>query len=152
MKILMVCLGNICRSPLAEGIMRKKITKYQLNAEVDSAGTSTYHIGKLPDKRSIEVAKQRGVDLTTQRARQFSKKDFEHFDVIFAMDSSNYKDLIAQAATIDEKKKIRLFLSEQYPNEKREVPDPYYGERSDFENVYKMLDSACEHFIENHFL
>ena len=113
MKILMVCLGNICRSPLAEGILAHK-TKH-LNVSVDSAGTAAYHVGELPDKRSIEIASKYNIDLSSHRARQFSRKDFEDFDIIYAMDTSNYAHLISLSETKEEQEKIRLILNEITP-------------------------------------
>ena len=140
-KILMVCLGNICRSPLAEGIMRSKLSEDFI---VDSAGTGGWHAGELPDKRSIATAKNRGLDITNQRARQFKKSDFEIFDHIFVMDNSNYKDVLALAPNEEAKSKVKLILNEIFPNENVDVPDPYYGGQEGFENVFDMLDQACE--------
>ena len=140
-KILMVCLGNICRSPLAEGIMRSKLSE---DFTVDSAGTGGWHAGELPDKRSIATAKNRGLDITNQRARQFKKSDFESFDHIFVMDNSNYKDVLALAPNEELKSKVKLILNEIFPNENVDVPDPYYGGQDGFENVFDMLDQACE--------
>ena len=140
-KILMVCLGNICRSPLAEGIMRSKLSEDFI---VDSAGTGGWHAGELPDKRSIATAKNRGLDITNQRARQFKRSDFEIFDHIFVMDNSNYKDVLALAPNEELKSKVKLILNEIFPNENVDVPDPYYGGQDGFENVFDMLDQACE--------
>ena len=140
-KILMVCLGNICRSPLAEGIMRSKLSE---DFFVDSAGTGGWHAGELPDKRSISTAKGRGLDITNQRARQFKKSDFDTFDHIFVMDNSNYKDVLALAPNEEAKSKVKLILNEIFPNENVDVPDPYYGGQDGFENVFDMLDQACE--------
>lgn len=140
-KILMVCLGNICRSPLAEGIMRSKLSEDFI---VDSAGTGAWHAGELPDKRSISTAKNRGLDITNQRARQFKKSDFDTFDHIFVMDNSNYKDVLALAPNDEAKSKVKLILNEIFPNENVDVPDPYYGGQDGFENVFDMLDQACE--------
>jgi len=140
-KILMVCLGNICRSPLAEGIMRSKLSD---NFIVDSAGTGGWHTGELPDKRSISTAKNRGLDITNQRARQFKKSDFNTFDYIFVMDNSNYKDVLALAPNEEAKSKVKLILNEIFPNENVDVPDPYYGGQDGFENVFDMLNQACE--------
>ena len=137
----MVCLGNICRSPLAEGIMRSKLSEDFI---VDSAGTGGWHAGELPDKRSIATAKNRGLDITNQRARQFKKNDFEIFDHIFVMDNSNYKDVLALAPNEEAKSKVKLILNEIFPNENVDVPDPYYGGQDGFENVFDMLDQACE--------
>ncbi len=141
-KILMVCLGNICRSPLAEGILANKLPKDIFI--VDSAGTGNYHVGSPPDKRSILTAKQHGLDISLQRARQFGRKDFENFDYIFVMDGSNYDNVIELAKTEDERKKVDLILNQLFPNENVDVPDPYFGLQNGFEDVYQMLDEACE--------
>jgi protein-tyrosine phosphatase len=140
-KILMVCLGNICRSPLAEGIMRAKLSKDFI---VDSAGTGGWHAGELPDKRSISTAKNRGLDITSQRARQFKISDFDTFDYIYVMDNSNYKDVMALAPNEEAKSKVKLILNELFPNENVDVPDPYYGGQDGFENVFDMLNEACD--------
>jgi len=140
-KIIMVCLGNICRSPLAEGIMRSKLSEDFI---VDSAGTGGWHAGELPDKRSIAIAKSKGLDITNQKARQFKVSDFTTFDHIFVMDNSNYKDVLALAPNEEAKSKVKLILNELFPNENVDVPDPYYGGEDGFENVYEMLDQACE--------
>ena len=137
----MVCLGNICRSPLAEGIMRSKLSEDFI---LDSAGTGGWHAGELPDKRSIATAKNRGLDITNQRARQFKRSDFDTFDHIFVMDNSNYKDVLALAPNEEAKSKVKLILNEIFPNENVDVPDPYYGGQDGFENVFDMLDQACE--------
>ena len=139
-KVLMVCLGNICRSPLAESILQSKLPK---NFIVDSAGTGGWHAGESPDKRSIEVAKKNGLDISNQRARKFTKKDFSEFDLIYVMDNSNLKDILKLAPNETAKQKVHLILNEIYPNENRDVPDPYYGLNDGFEKVYKMLDKAC---------
>ncbi|RSC93875.1 low molecular weight protein-tyrosine-phosphatase [Tenacibaculum singaporense] len=141
-KILMVCLGNICRSPLAEGILQSKLSSKSFI--VDSAGTSGYHVGELPDGRSIEVARKYGVDITNQRSRKFTKADFDKFDMIFAMDQNNYTDIVALSENEEQHEKVKMILNELYPDENRSVPDPYYGGDQGFENVYKMLDEACE--------
>ncbi len=139
-KILMVCLGNICRSPLAEGILQSKLDpeKYL----VKSCGTSNYHIGEKPDVRSIEVAKKYNIDISKQRAAQFKSSDFDTYDYIYPMDISNYNNIIKLAKNDIEKGKVKLILNE-LSNENLEVPDPYYGGEQGFENVYKMLDEAC---------
>ncbi|WP_343486067.1 low molecular weight protein-tyrosine-phosphatase [Allomuricauda sp. d1] len=139
-KVLMVCLGNICRSPLAEGILKSKVAAE--NVTVDSAGTGGYHIGEPPDPRSIDVARQHGLDISMQRCRKFRSSDFEAFDLIYVMDNSNYANVLAQAATEAEKQKVRLLLKEADLGI-TEVPDPYYGGTKGFENVYQMIDSAC---------
>ena len=147
MKILMVCLGNICRSPLAEGILAHK-TK-QLDVKVDSAGTAAYHIGELPDKRSIEIADKYNIDLKNQRARQFSRSDFDEFDIIYAMDTNNLAHLISLAETEKERNKIRLILNEINPDSCESVPDPYYGGENGFQNAYNMLNEACDKIVQN---
>ena len=141
-RILMVCLGNICRSPLAEGILKSKT--FLRNVEVDSAGTGSYHIGGLPDKRSIAIAKEYNLDITDQRARQFSVKDFDNFDIIFAMDNSNQKNILELARNENDKKKVKLILNEVFPDENLDVPDPYTGGKHGFATVYVMLEQACE--------
>jgi len=145
-KILMVCLGNICRSPLAEGILASKLdpTKF----EVDSAGTAGYHVGELPDRRSIATAKQHGLDISYQRCRKFVYQDFQVFDYIFAMDQSNYDNILSLAKTQEDRAKVHLILNQISPNSNAEVPDPYYGGDQGFENVYQMLDEACTIFAE----
>ncbi len=148
MKILMVCLGNICRSPLAEGIMKNKIIQHKLDFEVDSAGTAAYHVGELPDQRSIDIAEKNGIDLTNQRARQFTKDDFNKFDLIFAMDNSNFQNIMKLASNPSEKEKVHLILNENSPKQNLDVPDPYYGGKEGFENVFSLLDTACEIFIQ----
>ena len=141
-KILMVCLGNICRSPLAEGILASKLPKDKF--VVDSAGTGNYHIGKQPDKRSILTAQKNKLDISQQKARQFSSKDFDNFDYIFAMDNNNYKDIIALAKDNHQTQKVDLILNQLFPNENVDVPDPYYGLQNGFDSVYEMLDEACD--------
>lgn len=141
-KILMVCLGNICRSPLAEGILQSKINSNQIL--VDSAGTAAYHVGNLPDERSINVAKKYGIDITNQKARKFTIKDFDTFDIIYAMDASNFTNIISLARNKEDEQKVKMILNESHPTENLSVPDPYYGGNQGFENVFKMLDEACE--------
>ena len=136
----MVCLGNICRSPLAEGILKSK-TK---NLEVDSAGTAGYHIGKQPDIRSIDIAKKHNIDLTSQRARQFSTRDFDNFDKIYVMDNDNYSKIISLARNQEDMDKVDLILNEIYPKEYKSVPDPYYGGDEGFQNIYNLLETSCE--------
>lgn len=137
----MVCLGNICRSPLAEGILKSKVNKETVF--VDSAGTAAYHIGNLPDVRSIEVAKTYGIDITNQKARKITVKDFDVFDFIYAMDESNYENILLLARNSNDKQKVKMILKESDAAKNKSVPDPYYGGNSGFENVYKMLDEAC---------
>lgn len=138
----MVCLGNICRSPLAEGILKSKLPKDIFT--VDSAGTSNYHINELPDSRSIEVAKKHTIDITKQRGRQFTSEDFDTFDLIYAMDTSNYKNIIKLARNPEDISKVRFILDEILNYNLKDVPDPYYGGENGFDAVYEMLDTACE--------
>lgn len=140
-KILMVCLGNICRSPLAEGILCSKLPKDQFI--VDSAGTGSWHIDRQPDERSIAVAKKHNIDISKQKGRQFAKNDFEAFDYIYVMDYSNYQDVIELADNQEQKNKVKLILNELFPSENVDVPDPYYGVANGFEVVYQMLDETC---------
>ena len=144
----MVCLGNICRSPLAEGILRHKIEKAGLSAQVDSAGTGGWHAGEGPDQRSVQKGMEYGIDISRQRARQFKKSDFDEFDLIYAMDGSNYSDIIAQADNREDMDKVKMILNEIYPGEDRPVPDPYYGGEEGFENVYRLLDEACDKILK----
>jgi|TARA_B110000116_G_scaffold96226_1_gene83866 protein-tyrosine phosphatase len=139
-KILMVCLGNICRSPLAEGILKAKTN--HLDVVVDSAGTAAYHVGEQPDIRSIEIANKYGVDLTSQRARQFSVNDFDEFDKIYAMDSTNYANIISLARDEKDRNKVDVILNESNPKSFQSVPDPYYGGENGFQDVYEMLEEA----------
>jgi len=141
-RVLMVCLGNICRSPLAEGILKSKVDPEKVF--VDSAGTGDWHVDSEPDKRSIAIASKNGLDISQQRGRQFSKKDFHDFDHIFVMDNSNFKDVIAMAETDEERQKVHLILEEIFPSENVDVPDPYHGGDQGFENVYMMLDEATD--------
>ena len=150
MKILMVCLGNICRSPLAEGILQEKSNQLNLNWTVDSAGTISTHEGELPDSRSIETADKHEIDITGQCSRPIQISDFEIYDLIYVMDNSNYTDVLELAQTAKEREKIKLILNESFPKENRNVPDPYFGENDGFEKVYQMLDKACAVILEKY--
>lgn len=147
MRILMVCLGNICRSPLAEGILQHKINMLQLAWEVDSAGTSSWHVGEKPDPRSIATARENGIDITYQRSRQFRAQDFLDFDLILAMDSSNFQNIQRLARHEKDRQKVKMILNFLYPGENRGVPDPYYD--GGFEKVFTMLDKACDNLIND---
>lgn len=140
--ILMVCLGNICRSPIAEGLLRSKLnfTKFK----VDSAGTSGGHKGESPDSRSVEIAGKNNLDISQQRSRQLTIHDLEEFDYIYVMDSSNLEDVRAMAKTEEQRKKITKILEIPFPGENLDVPDPYYGGSQGFVNIYKMLDQATD--------
>ncbi len=141
-KILMVCLGNICRSPLAEGILASKLPKNKFI--VDSAGTGSWHIGHAPDERSITVAKINKINISDQKGRQFSTTDFDAFDYIYVMDSNNYSDVLELAKTQEHKDKVQMILNDLFPSENVDVPDPYFGLPNGFEIVYNMLDEVCD--------
>ena len=141
MKILMVCLGNICRSPLAHGIMENIVREKGLAWEVDSAGTGEWHIGSAPDPRSVRVAKNYGIDISNQCCRQISAADFDVFDRIYVMDRMNLRDVLALARSEDDKKKVRLLLDTEV------VPDPYY-EDEQFDPVYGMIEEGCRRIVE----
>ncbi|RDI09758.1 low molecular weight protein-tyrosine-phosphatase [Flavobacterium sp. AG291] len=141
-KILMVCLGNICRSPLAEGILQSKLPAGDFI--VDSAGTGNWHAGEGPDKRSVATAKNRGLDISCQKARQIKVSDFTEFDHIYVMDTSNLSDVQKLAPNASAKAKVKLMMNEVHPGKNVNVPDPYYGGPEGFDNVYDMLDEACE--------
>ena len=142
MNLLFVCLGNICRSPLADGIMRDLVKKNNLNWKVDSAGTANYHVGEHPDKRAQKVAKKFGVDISNLTARQFSVKDFDDFDIIFAMDAQNYQDIIKLARDEKDKSKVELFLNRLEPGMNRGVRDPWFDDAL-FEPVFKEIEATC---------
>ncbi len=147
-KILMVCLGNICRSPLAEGIMLKLIEDHKLLIKVDSAGTANYHVGEHPDKRTIANAAKNGIDLSALVARQFTTEDFEVFDCIYVMDKSNLNNVLALAKTQTQKNKVDLLLNVMEPSQKNEVPDPYFEGEQGFEDVFQMVYKACKTITE----
>jgi protein-tyrosine phosphatase len=140
-KIVMVCLGNICRSPLAEGILSSKLPKN--NFIVESAGTGNWHVGNSPDKRSITIAKKYGINIAEQRATHFTSDFFENYDYIFVMDQSNYKNVIQLAENQKHIAKVHFVLESLFPNKKAEVPDPYYDEMAAFEKVFTLLDKSC---------
>ncbi len=148
MKILMVCLGNICRSPLAEGILKHKAGDRPIY--VDSAGTSSYHAGELPDSRSILVANKHGIDITDQISRPFELQDFETFDIIYVMDSSNFTNVVKLTQDVTHRKKVKLILNMSEPGMNKAVPDPYYDAEHGFQNVYNMLDEACEIILKKY--
>lgn len=149
MKILMVCLGNICRSPLAEGILKEKIKEKRLNWKVDSAGTGSWHIGELPDPRSVATARKNGINITDQRARQFRSSDLDEFDLILVMDRMNYRDVLRFAKTDDQRAKVRMIMDFVHPESNASVPDPYWDDEG-FDQVYQMLKNACEAVIDKY--
>lgn len=136
----MVCLGNICRSPLAEGILKSILPKTEFS--IDSAGTSNYHIGQLPDIRSIAIAKKYGINITDQRGRQFVVSDFDSFDYIYVMDASNYENVIKLSRNSEDISKVKLILDELTDCSISNVPDPYYGGDQGFQNVFELLEQA----------
>jgi protein-tyrosine phosphatase len=145
MKILMVCLGNICRSPLAEGIMKSKAPG---NFFIDSAGTISMHEGKHPDKRAIQTAALHGIDISQQRSRPITKADFENFDKIYCMDIDVLADVVPKAKNEDQRKKVSLFLEVLGDHQNTEVPDPYWGDMQEFEDVYHLLDRGCDAILK----
>lgn len=145
-RILMVCLGNICRSPLAHGILESKLPSDKF--KVDSAGTGDYHIGNAPDPRSIATAKAKGIDISQQKCRQFKTSDFDEFDIIYVMDQSNYDNVIKLARDENDISKVKLILKGSLTAKSHEVPDPYWGESKEFEDVYTVLDDVCENIAQ----
>lgn len=141
MKILMVCLGNICRSPLAEGIMKTKLPE---SFTVDSAGTISMHEGEHPDKRAIKTAANHNIDISRQRSRPITRTDFEIFDKIYCMDVDVLADVVSRAKNEEERQKVSLFLEASGDHGNTEVPDPYWGDMSDFEKVFQLLDKGCD--------
>ncbi|MFM9984692.1 MAG: low molecular weight protein-tyrosine-phosphatase [Flavobacteriales bacterium] len=147
MKVLMVCLGNICRSPMAEGILRSRAVALNKHFEIDSAGTGNYHIGENPDSRAVACMKKHGHDISTLRARQFKSSDFDEFDQIFAMDQSNFDNIVLLARNDHDIAKVKLILEEIEGIPNNEVPDPYFGGDEGFEHVYNLLDAAFDRFL-----
>jgi low molecular weight protein-tyrosine phosphatase len=150
MKILMVCMGNICRSPIAEGILKHKLAENNLSSsiKVDSAGTINMHKGENPDDRAVSTARKYGVDISKLIARQFVIYDFEEFDRIYVMDSSNLKDILSLAKNENDKNKVSLLLNIINPNSNQSVPDPYYGGQEGFDRVFKMIEHACDKIVQ----
>jgi protein-tyrosine phosphatase len=151
MKILFVCTGNICRSPLAEGILKDKLSKLSINAFIDSCGFESFHVGDHPDNRALTVAQKRGIDISGHSARLFTNADFDNFDRIYAMDSSHYKRLKKIARNDGDRKKIDFIMNTIYPGQNIPVPDPWYDDLDAFENVYDMLEPACERIASDLF-
>jgi protein-tyrosine phosphatase len=144
----MVCLGNICRSPLAEGILQHHAWKAGLKWSIESAGTGAYHIGEPPHRLSVKVAKQNGIDISRQRARKFEKEDFLNYDFIYVMDSQNYNDVKHISGRLFDERKIDLLLNESYPGQNKSVPDPWYGEEDGYHEVFAMINKACEIIVQ----
>jgi protein-tyrosine phosphatase len=149
MKILSVCLGNICRSPMAEGILRKKIQDSGLDIELDSAGTAAYHVGEMPDPRARETLLEHDIDISDLRGRQFVQQDFDRFDLILAMDEENYHNILRLARNDKDRKKVKMLMNYLMPGENISVPDPYFGGPGGFHNVYDMIDKATDKLLES---
>ena len=150
MKILMVCLGNICRSPLAEGILRDKVLKAGLNWQVDSAGINGYHTGEPPHHLSIKVAKQNGVDISEQRSRRFTAADFEEYDIIYAMANDVLQDMKRIGKNNFDTNKVSLFLEASFRGEERDVPDPWSGPEKDYHEVFEIINNNCDSIIKKY--
>lgn len=149
MKILFVCLGNICRSPMAEGIFRHLIVEKNLAKKFthDSCGTGGWHSGEPPDLRAQACLKSKGIDISDLRARQFAKEDFENFDLILVADDQNFTDVLRLAESETQKNKVKKILSFHPEMKSGNVPDPYYGKADGFEHVYQQLSMACENIL-----
>ena len=150
MKILMVCLGNICRSPLAEGLLQHKADAASLGWTVESAGTGDYHIGQAPHYLSQKIARLNGIDISRQKARQFRKEDILLFDRIYVMDSQNYQDVKYITRDLWNKEKVELLLNEIYPGKNINVPDPWFGAEDGYHKVFKMINDACSAIIKKY--
>jgi protein-tyrosine phosphatase len=150
MKVLMVCLGNICRSPLAQGILEHKVKEKGLDWVVDSAGTGGGHSGMGPDNRSQQIAMKHGIDISAQEARRIRYSDISEFDIIYCMDSTNLVNVRDICHTLEEEAKVKLIMEESDPGKRMDVPDPYYGDPAGFEKIYQLLDRACEAIIKNY--
>lgn len=150
MKILMVCLGNICRSPLAEGILQDKALKAGLNWQVESAGTNGYHTGEPPHHLSIKVARENGVDISKQRSRIFTAADFENYDLLYAMADDVLDDMRRIGKNNFDSNKVSLFLEESFPGEEREVPDPWNGPEREYHEVFAIINDNCDNIIKKY--
>jgi protein-tyrosine phosphatase len=147
MKILIVCLGNICRSPMAEGILQEKAKKAGLGWQVDSAGTNGYHTGESPHRHSIKVSALNGIDISNQRSRRFTPKDISEYDLIYAMAEDVLEEMKRIAGAAFDDKKVKLFLQEQYPDDPMDVPDPWYGEEDGYHETFRIINTNCDHII-----
>lgn len=144
MKILMVCLGNICRSPMAQGVMQQLALDNDMPwIMVDSCGFESYHLGDAPDRRAVITCKKHQIDISEQRQRLFKVSDFDIFDHIYVMDSNNYRDVQRMARNAEDMKKVDYLLNLVYPGSNKAVPDPYYGSESDFEEAFLLIEKAC---------
>ena len=150
MKILMVCFGNICRSPLAEGILQDKAFKSGLTWGIESSGTNSYHTGEPPHPLSQKVAKLNGIDISKQRAKRFTASDFDRYDKIYALAKDVMEDMRRIAKNKYDESKVDLLMNELYPGNNKDVPDPYYGAEAGYHEVYKMIDEVCDSIIEKY--
>jgi protein-tyrosine phosphatase len=147
MKVLFVCLGNICRSPLAMGILRDKAREQGVEIEVGSAGFEDYHVGEGADPRSRQIASKHGIDISDHIARQFRISDFDYYDRIYVMDSTNHQDVMSVARNGPDEEKVDYILNLVHPGRNLPVPDPYYGGKDGFENIFRLLDQACDRLL-----
>lgn len=148
-RILMVCLGNICRSPMAEGVLRHEAQARGIDLFIDSAGTSNWHVGQGPDARATANLREKGIDISRLQARQFVKSDFEQFDLILTMDDSNLSNVSALAESAADMALVKPMLDFGYPGEGKEVPDPYFGGDDGFEEVYRLLQTSCKALLDS---
>ena len=150
MKILMVCLGNICRSPIAEGVLQHKSQQAGLKWLVESAGTNGYHNGEAPHHLSQKITASKGIDISNQRSRQFTKQDFEHYDLIYAMANDVMDDIKEIGGVRFDSKKTFLFLEELFPGESKDVPDPWYGNEEGYIEVYDLIEKNCDAIVNKY--
>lgn len=150
MRILMVCLGNICRSPIAEGLMLDKIVRNNLSWEVASAGTESYHIGEAPHRYSQSICLQKGIDISGQKAQRFTKADFEQYDKIYALATDVYDEIQRIGGSKADMSKVDLLLNELNPGKDESVPDPYYGQADGYIFVYDLIDRACDAIVNKY--
>lgn len=150
MRVLMVCLGNICRSPIAEGLLAHKVRQHGLDWQVDSAGTESYHIGSAPHRHSQEICRRNNIDITQQRARQFSVADFDSYDKIYALADDVYDNIADIGGAQADMSKVVLFLNELNPGSDESVPDPYYGGADGYTHVYDLIDRTCDEIINKY--
>ncbi|WP_240347797.1 low molecular weight protein-tyrosine-phosphatase [Longitalea arenae] len=150
MKILMVCLGNICRSPLAEGILQQKVQQQGLAWTIDSAGTNGYHVGEAPHRLSQKVALLNGIDISHQRARRFTAADFKQYDKIYAMAEDVIEEMQRIAGKNFDASKVDLLMNELHPGKNMDVPDPWYGTEPGYHEVFAMIDQACDKIVEKY--
>lgn len=150
MRILFVCLGNICRSPIAEGVMRSYVEQYHLNWEIASAGTESSHIGSAPHRHSQKVCLQHGVDISGQRARKFTKELYDRFDKVYAMSDDVYDKVLEIIGADADSSKLQLFLNELMPGSNASVPDPWYGDEAGYKPVYEMIDKTCREILKRY--